>query len=108
MQPAADGVATVLPAEFAAGVQLRHDDINGGGAGGVHGHRDAAPVVGYLDAAVVEDADIDAGGVAGHRLVDRVVDHLPNEVVQAPLTGRPDIHAGAFADSLQPFEHGDR
>ena len=74
----------------------------------MHGHRNAAPVVDDLDAAVVEEPHVDLAGVAGHRLVHRVVDHLPDEVVQTTLTGGPDVHAGAFADGLQPFEHGDR
>ena len=56
---------------------------------------------------VVEQADVDLAGVAGHRLVHRVVDHLPDEVVQTAFTGGADVHAGAFADSLQPFQHGD-
>ncbi len=108
VQSAADRVAAVLAAELAAGVQLRHHDIDGRDAGGVHGDRDAAAVVDDLDAAVVEHPHIDLAGVAGHRLVHRVVDHLPDEVVQTALTGGPDVHAGAFADGLQPFENGDR
>jgi hypothetical protein len=108
VQTTTDVVATVLTTELAARVQLRHHHVDGGGAGRVHRHRDAATVVGDFDAAVVKNADVDLVGVAGHRLVDRVVHHLPDEVVQTTLTGGPDVHTGAFADGLQAFEHGDR
>lgn len=53
VQATADVVTAVLTAELAAGVKLGHDDVDGGGAGRVHRDRDAAPVVGDLDAAVV-------------------------------------------------------
>ena len=107
MQAATDVVAAVLAAELAAGVQLGHHDVDGGGAAGVHLDRDSAAVVGDLDAAVLEDPDVDLGRIAGHRLVDRVVDDLPDEVVQTTLAGGPDIHARAFADRLQTFQDGD-
>src|ERR1700735_5528277 len=108
VQSAADRVAAVLTAEFAARMELRHHYVDGGGTGGVHGDRDTAAVVNDLDTTVFEDPHIALAGVAGHRLVHRVVDHLPNEVVQTSFPGGPDVHAGAFADRLQPFEHGDR
>ncbi len=50
--------------ELAAGMEDRHDDVDGGDAGAVHRHRDAAAVVGDLDATVFEDADVDLGGEA--------------------------------------------
>jgi len=46
--------------------------------------------------------------MAGHRLVQRVVENLGHEVVQRPFIGADDLHAGALADGLQPFEHLDR
>ena len=46
--------------------------------------------------------------VPGQRLVDGVVDHLVHEVVQPPLTGRPDVHAGPFADGVESLENRDR
>jgi hypothetical protein len=100
-------VRAVVAAELAAGVQLGHDDVDGGDAGGVHRHRDAAAVVVDLHTAVREDFDIDFGGVTRHRLVDGVVDDLPDQVVQATLTGRPDIHARSFANRFQPFKNLD-
>ena len=106
-RPPDDGVAAVLAAELAAGVQLGHHDVDGGGTAGVHLDRDTAAVVGDLDAAVLEDPHVDLRRVAGHRLVDRVVDDLPDQMVQTALAGGADIHARAFADRLQSFEDGD-
>ena len=107
MQTTGHRVGAVVAAELAAGVQLGHHDVDGGDAGGVHGHRDAAAVVGDLDAAVLQNLDVDGVGVAGHRLVDRVVDDFPDQVVQSALTGGADVHAGAFADRFQPLQDRD-
>jgi hypothetical protein len=52
--------------------------------------------------------DVDRGRVAGHRLVDRVVDDLVDQVVQAPLAGGSDVHAGTLADRVETFENSDR
>ena len=70
--------------------------------------RDAAAVVDDADAAVGQQRDLDVVAVAGQRLVDRVVDDLVDQVVQAALTGRADVHAGALADRLETLEDGDR
>ena len=40
--------------------------------------------------------------MAGDRLVHGVVEHLGHEMVQRPLVGAADIHAGALADGLEP------
>ena len=45
--------------------------------------------------------------VAGQGFVDGVVDDLVDEVVQAPLTGGTDVHAGTLPDRFEPFEDGD-
>ncbi len=55
-------------------------------------------------AAVGQQRDLDAVAVAGQRLVDRVVDDLPDQVVQAALAGRADVHAGPLADRLEALE----
>ncbi len=44
---------------------------------------------------------------AGEVLVDRVVEHLEDTVVQAALVRVADVHPGALADRLQPFEFVD-
>src|SRR5690606_17535205 len=73
----------------------------------VHGHRHSTTVVGYADAAVGEDGDLDMIAIAGHRLIDGVVDDLLNEVVETAFRGRTDVHAGSFPDCLETLEHSD-
>ena len=47
-------------------------------------------------------------GVTGQGLVDGVVDHLIDHVMQArTVIGVADIHAGPFADSVQPLQNLD-
>ncbi len=105
VQTAGDGVGVGV--EFTAGVQLGHDDLHGGGAGGVHFDRDATAVVAYFDAAVFHDGDLDFVAVARHGFIDGVVDNFPDEVVEAALTGGAYVHAGAQADGFESFEDGD-
>src|SRR5271165_4105564 len=105
MQAARDGVR--IRVELAARVQLGHHHIHRGDARGVHRHRNSAAIIGDLNPTILKQPHRDPRRVAGHRLVDGVVDHLPDQMVQTPLTGRADIHAGAFTDGLQPFENGD-
>ena len=66
--------------------------------------RDAAAVVDDPDPAVGQQGHLDPVAVAGQRLVDGVVDDLVDQVVQAALAGRADVHAGALADRLETLE----
>ena len=105
----ATGDRVAAAAELATGVQLGEHDLDRRLA--LAGHdvgRDAAAVVDHPDPAVGLEGDLDVVGVAGQRLVDGVVHDLPDQVVQAALAGRADVHAGALADRLEPLEHGDR
>jgi hypothetical protein len=70
--------------------------------------RDAAAVVGDGQAVAFFQRHFDAVGMAGDGLVHRVVEHFGGEVVQRALVGAADVHAGAAADRLQPFQHLDR
>ena len=107
VQAAGDLVAAA--AELAAGVQHGQRHRHGRhllarrGVGG-----DAAAVVLDADRAVGGEGDDDPVAVAGQRLVDRVVHDLPDQVVQAALAGRADVHAGTLADRLEALEHLDR
>ena len=51
--------------------------------------------------------DVDAVVAARQRLVDGVVDHLVDEVVEAALAGRADVHARPFPDRLEALEDRD-
>src|SRR5262249_50786689 len=70
-------------------------------------HRDTAAVVGDGHVPVGAEVHFDAGGVAGDGLVHRVVDDLGEEVVEGIAVGTADVHAGAAADGLEPFEDFD-
>ena len=107
MQAAGDLVAAAV-AELAAGVQHGQHDLGGGALLLlVHVDGDAAAVVGDRDAVVRVQHDLDRVAVAGERLVDGVVDDLVDQVVEAALAGRADVHAGSLADRLEAFEDGD-
>ena len=43
-----------------------------------------------------------------HRLVDGVIHDLVDEMVQAHLAGRADVHRRPFADAFKTFEDADR
>ena len=58
-------------------------------------------------AAVLVQRHDDVRGEAVHRLVDGVVEDLPDQVMQAGGADAADVHAGALADRLEPFENGD-
>ncbi len=95
-------------AELAAGVQLgQHHLQRRALLGGMHVDGDAAPVVEHRHRAVGVQGGDDQVAVAGQGLVDGVVDQLPDEVVQAPVVGRADVHAGTAAHRLQPLQHLD-
>ena len=99
-------------AELAAGVKMRHDDLDGGHFDRlsvlddllfVHG--DAAAVVRHGHAAVL--GYFHGAGIAITResFVDGVVDDLHDKVMQAALVRRADVHSGTLSDGIQPFEH---
>ena len=100
-------VAPVL--ELPAGVERREDQLECGLLVlRVDVDGDAAAVVVDLDLAPVRaEADLDPRGPAVDDLVDGVVDDLPDEVVEPPGVDASDVHAGALADRLEPFEDGD-
>ena len=107
VQSARDLVAAAV-AELAAGVQDGQHDLGGRALLLlVHVDGDAAAVVGDGHAVVGVQADLDGVAVAGERLVDGVVDDLVDEVVEAALAGRADVHAGPLANGLEALEHRD-
>ena len=105
VQAAGHLVAGIFAAELAAGVQ--HGVHNGDSRNaqlGLDVHGDAAAIVRYFDDVAGLDGDLDVGAVPGQGFVDGVVHDLVHQMVQAGRTGGTDIHAGAFAHSLQTFQ----
>src|SRR5918995_3191664 len=106
VQTAGDFVAAA--AELAAGVEDRHDHLQGRLVLlGVLVDRDTAAVVSDSHHAVGADASHDRVGVTAQCFVDRVVDDLTHEVMQAADIRAADIHTWAAADSFQSLEHLD-
>ena len=105
VQAAGHLVTGVLAAELAAGVQDGVDNGDSRQAGiGLNVHGDAAAVIGDLNDVVLQDLDLDVVAVARQSLIDGVVHDLVDQMVQAPLTGGADIHAGALPDCLQTLQ----
>ena len=69
--------------------------------------RDAAAIVAHQHPVGGHELELDPAGVARHRLVHGVVQHLGHEMVQRPLVGAADIHAGPPPHRLQPLQHLD-
>ena len=69
--------------------------------------RHAAAVVDDCQAVADVERHLDPVRMARDGLVHAVVDHLGGEVVQRAFVGAADIHAGAAANGLKPFEYFD-
>src|SRR2546423_10925198 len=75
-------------AEFPAGMQLGHHDLEGGlTLLSHHVDRNAAPVVGHRSRPVIVEGYLDPGAKTGERLINGVVNNLVNEVMKAPVIG---------------------
>ena len=69
--------------------------------------RNAAAVVAHGDPAMGAELQLDPAGKAGDRLVHRIVERLGGEMMQGPLVGAADIHAGPAAHRFQALEDFD-
>ena len=106
MESAGDGVAAA--AELAAGMEDRHDDLDGGPVlSGVIVDGDAATIVDDLNPAVGLNGDFDVVAVTGEGLIHGIVDDLVHQVMQPALTSGADVHAGPFAHRLESLENSD-
>src|SRR5712691_9962435 len=97
-----------LAVEFSARMQQRHYHFHRGALFRlVHVHGNAAAVVHHSDGLVGVHGDVDLIGVAGQRFVYGVVHHFPDEMVQAHLSRRADVHCGAQAHGFESAENFD-
>ena len=92
--------------EFAAGMQLGHDDFGCRDAfPGVNVRRDAAAVVGHGDRSVGIEGDRHEICMTGQRLIDGVVDDFVDHVMKTgTIIGIADVHAWSLADGIQAFQ----
>ena len=104
---AAGGLVAPL-LELASGMERREDDVERALLRfRMLVDRNPAAVVGNRDrAAILVQRDDDVRRVAVHGFVDRVVEDFPDEVVQPGGADAPEVHAGALANRLEPFENG--
>ena len=66
--------------------------------------RDAAAIVAHRDPAVGRELQLDSGRMAGNGLVHCIVERLGGEMVDRPLVGAADIHAGAPPDRFEALQ----
>ena len=102
VQAAGNLIAAV--AEFAAGVQHRHNDLDGRLLFLFHFiHRNAAAIINDRNAVILMDDDLDIGAVSGQGFVDAVVHNLVHQVVQTAGRRTADIHGRSFTHCFQAF-----
>lgn len=65
----------------------------------------AAAIVVNRQASILMKPHIDPVGVTGNSFVHRVVERFGKEMMQSLFIRPADIHAGAAAHRLQPFQH---
>ena len=108
VQAAGDLVGVLV--EFAAGMELGHDDLGRRDAFAlVDVDGNAAAVVAHGHRIVGVEHDLDPRRVAGQRLVDGVVDDLIDHVMQAgAVIGVADIHARPLAHGIEALQNPDR
>ena len=91
-------------------MQRRHDHFEGGLflEFRVRIDRDAPAIIADCQSVARFQRNLDAIGMAGHRFVHRIVEDFCSKVMQRPLIGAANIHAGATPDRLEPLQHLDR
>ena len=70
-------------------------------------NRDATAIVADHHRIIGQQFHFDPVGMARHRLVHGIVQHLGHQMMQGPFIRAANIHARAFADRLQSFQHLD-
>ena len=104
VQTAGDLVA--VAAELTASVEHRQADFHCRTAEfGMNAHGEAAAIVLHFAGAVLVQGHVDVGAVAGKGFVHGVIHDLVHAVMQAPEVGGANIHARAFPDGFQTFQH---
>src|SRR5579859_156243 len=104
VQATGDFVGVVV--ELTAGMEDGHDDLGRRTALFlVHIYRDTAPIVFDGDRLIFMDDDLYFAAIASKCFVDGVIHHLEDHVVKArAVIGVADVHAGAFAYSVEALQ----
>ncbi len=103
VQSGSDFVA--LTAEFAAGVEDRHDHLQcGESRTGMNIYRDASPVVFHSHAVVLVNDNADTRTGTSQCFVDAVIYNLVYQVMKSADVSAADVHSGTPPDRFQPFQ----
>ena len=70
-------------------------------------HRNAATIIAHHQPIIGLKRHFNAVGMAGHGLIHGVINDLGRQMMQRVFIRAANIHAGAAADGLQPFQHLD-
>jgi hypothetical protein len=91
--------------EFPAGVEVCHDEFEGGDlVFWVDIDGDPAAVVFDGAGAVEVEGDGNIFTISGEGFVDGVIDNFEDAMVEAAFEGIADVHVGAFTDAFEAFE----
>ena len=95
-------------AELTAGMQVGQNEFEGRDLElGMDLNGNASAIIADRDRSIGVNRHLDARAVARQMFVDRVIEHLKDAVVQTPLIGIADVHAGAFANRLKALQFVD-
>src|SRR5665811_473627 len=103
MKPTGDLVSAA--AELAPSMERGHDQLKRRFSGffvGVDGY--SATVVGERDDIIFSDGAGNRVAIAAKRFINRVVKELPDELMEAALTGISDVHARAPSHAFKTLE----
>jgi hypothetical protein len=91
--------------EFSAGVEVCHDEFEGGDlVFGVDVDGDTAAVIFDGAGAVEVEGDGNIFAMTGEGFIDRIIDDFEDAVMEAAFEGIADVHIGAFTHTFEAFE----
>jgi len=96
--------------ELAAGMERGHDHLSRRNFFSVDVHRidgNAAAVIHDSDGIIDMNCDINLVGVSGERFINRIVYDFIDQMVQANLARRADVHGRTFTHGLHATQHFD-
>ena len=101
----ATGIFICALAEFAAGVEIREDELDGGNLKfRMDVDRDAATVIADRHRAIDVNRHIDTIAKPGEMFVDGVVENFEDAVMQSAFVRIANVHSGAFPNGLQTLQ----
>ena len=95
---------STLP-EFAAGVQIGQDQLDGRNPKFfMRIDRNATPVIPHRTGAIEVDDDVDGPAMTGQVFIDGIVQHLKDAVMQTAFIGVANVHPGPLPHGLETLK----